>query len=390
MKNCFFFFFLSLYVCACQTAAPKQDAWAAFQKCEGGCVTEVLAVKDALLKNPQQVLTDFQATYEKGEDHVIGWLYILRDSVLINPKMGTVDTRLAMQAALIAAAKTYEKDGKVHAMAKDVVDYLSVVDVKAGKINDPMATQPNGTSTAYCYQFNEKGESITCHFNVGDNGAFTGYYKWGIEGKDGTQGIITGKNFKKDTISCVHKYYQEGIFSTETLIFLKKGDVFTQLVSTVLDKDGKMVMTNPKDLKVGYTLKKVDCAKIEGNFQTIRDMEGEMAFKYPYPELTTVQDEKIVANLQGEWQSTTDPKTSIKFLKGKYWDIQAGQKIEPSMRYRYFPLCPKDCNPVAKMPCLIIFGQDDICYTLVKADGKSLEISQIGGTGNTNRYVKKK
>ena len=389
MKN---FIFLFLFFYACQsTTAPTIDTWAAFTKCaDNTCVKEAIAVKDAFLNDPKGLLTAFQATYEKGEDHVIGWLLLLRDSVLINPKMGTIEGRLTMQKAIIAAAKTYENDSKLKEMAKDVMDYLNVVDVKAGKINDPMAGEHDVTATAFCYQFKEEGETVTCHFDVGDNGDFTGYYIWGIQGKDGTEGILTGKNFKKETFSCVHKYYHEGIFSTETLVFSKKGDVLTQLVSEVLDKNGKMVMTNPKDWKAGYTLKKVDCAKIDADFQTIRDMEAEMAFKYPYPEIMSPQAEKMEANLQGEWQSVTDAKTSIQFQEGKYWDIQAGQKMEPSLHYCYFPVCPKDCNPVAKMPCLIIIGQDDICYAIVKADGKSLEISQIGGTGNTNRYVKKK
>ena len=60
------------------------------------------------------------------------------------------------------------------------------------------------------------------------------------------------------------------------------------------------------------------------------------------------------------------------------------------MRYIYYPTCPKDCNPIAKMPCLKIVGQDDVCFAIVKADGKSLDSSQIAGTSNTNHYVKKK
>ena len=67
-----------------------------------------------------------------------------------------------------------------------------------------------------------------------------------------------------------------------------------------------------------------------------------------------------------------------------------GKSTEPSMRYIYYPTCPKDCNPADKLSCLKIVGQDEVCYSIVFADGKSLHISQIGGTGNTNRYEKKK
>ena len=99
---------------------------------------------------------------------------------------------------------------------------------------------------------------------------------------------------------------------------------------------------------------------------------------------------KVAANLEGEWQSKEDPKAGIKIQNGRFEYVYAGEKPEPSMRYIYYPTCPKDCNPIAKMPCLKIVGQDDVCFSIVKADGKSLDISQIGGTGNTNHYVKKK
>ena len=39
---------------------------------------------------------------------------------------------------------------------------------------------------------------------------------------------------------------------------------------------------------------------------------------------------------------------------------------------------------------LKVTGQDNVCYAVIKADGKVLELSQIGGTGNTNRYVRKR
>jgi hypothetical protein len=100
---------------------------------------------------------------------------------------------------------------------------------------------------------------------------------------------------------------------------------------------------------------------------------------------------KAATMLIGTWQSTEDPKSSIKIADGQYSDVYEGQTpASPAMRYIYYPTCPKDCNPIAKTRCLKIIGQDDICYTVVKADGKVLEISQIGGRGNTNKYVKKK
>jgi hypothetical protein len=392
MKNSLFFVAFALCVCACQTAptTATSHAWSSFQKCSGSpCIQEALAVKEAFLKNPQQTLTAFQATYEKGEDHVVGWLFILRDSVLINPKMGSVDERLAMQQAVIAASKTYEKDPKVKEMAKNVMDYLNVVDVKAGKINDPMASDNADNPPSFCYELDSEGEHTLCQLFTAANGEFSGYYSWFIDGKDGTEGVLKGKNVNSDTLVATHTYIQEGELSSEELIFLKKGDNLIRLTSGVYDKNGREVLKNRKTLKAGSKLVKVNCAKVSGRLKRIQTLEKEAYFTHPDPKLSP-KDEKVVANLQGEWQSSDDPKAGIKIADGKFTFIYAGQKPEPSMRLIYYPICPKDCNPVAKMPCLKLIGQDDVCYSIVKADGKSLDISQIGGTGNTNRYVKKK
>ena len=390
MKIKHFLSLITILFFACQTTETKSNAWVTFQKCSGNnCVKEALAVKDAFVKNPQQTLNEFQATYEKGEDHVIGWLYILRDSVLLNPKMGTMDERLAMQQAVIAAAKPFEKDAKVQEMAKSVMDELGIADIKAGKVNDPMTKKMAETTSTFCYQFDNQGVHIKCQILRAANGEFTGYYTWYIDEKDGTQGVLKGKNFNSDTLYTEHSYIQEGIVDAEELIFLKKGDNLVQLVSETFDKSGKMVLKDRKKLKAGNTLNKVDCAKLDKEFDMTQAMEKDMMFKYPDPILTE-KELKIAANLVGEWQSKEDPKAGIKIENGRFEYVYAGEKPEPSMRYIYYPTCPKDCNPIAKMPCLKIVGQDDVCFSIIKADGKSLDISQIGGTGNTNHYVKKK
>jgi hypothetical protein len=165
MKNQILCFISTICFCACQMVAPQSNSWEIFTKCAGNnCIKEVIAVKDAFLKNPQPILTEFQATYEKGEDHVIGWLFILRDSVLMNPKMGTVEARYAMQQAVIAAAKPFEKDVKVHEMAQSVINELKIAAIKGGKVIDPMAAVAPTTNApvvttnqSYCYQYKKDG-----------------------------------------------------------------------------------------------------------------------------------------------------------------------------------------------------------------------------------------
>jgi hypothetical protein len=371
---------------ACQNNKP--DSWEAFQKCPDlNCVKEVLAVKDDFLKNPQQVLTDFQATYEKGEDHVIGWLFILRDSVLLNPKRGSKQERLAMQQAIIAAAQPFEKDAKVHEMASSVINELRIADIETGKIIDPMA-ETDEVTPSICYQYNKDGEHVSCQLYISDNGEYSGYYHWYIDGKDGTQGVLESTGLNKDTLTLNHTYIQEGITATEVLLFLKTGNNLSQLITDIYDNEGNMVIADRTKLKLGNTLTQVDCEQVNADLAPIRALEQDMYFRYPDPALTA-KDEKVVDLLQGEWKSLDDPKAGIKIAEGRFSFLYEGQDPEPSLRYIYYPSCPEDCNPIAKMPCLKVIGQDDVCYTIVKADGKSLDISQIDGTGNTNRYVKK-
>lgn len=275
---------LGLFCCACQSKVQepklKSDAWTAFKTCAANdCIPEVLAVKDAFLKNPTLLLADFQTTYEAGEDHVLGWLFILRDSVLMNPKMGTIETRYAMQQTVILAAKPFEKDAKVHEMAQSVINELKIADIKGGKVIDPMVAPSTNmpvatTSPSHCYQYKKDGETMSCQLSVNEKGDFTGYYAWYIEEKDGTQGVLKGKNsFKSDTLLMTHKYIQEGELATEPLVFVKKGDNLIQLESTEVDKNGKMVFSNKKKLKLGNILTKVDCAKLKAAIQPIQAME---------------------------------------------------------------------------------------------------------------------
>jgi hypothetical protein len=146
--------------------------------------------------------------------------------------------------------------------------------VTATKATDTTAVLVAQTTPTFCYQFEHQGEHTACQIISAANGEFKGYYSWYIEEKDGTQGILRGKNsFFGDTLIMEHKYIQEGEVSTEELIFLKKGDNLTQLVSDDFDKEGRMILKNRKKLKAGNTLTKADCAKVEKEIKTAKEME---------------------------------------------------------------------------------------------------------------------
>lgn len=254
----------------CRCTATSSDPWEDFTKCAtNACIKEAIAVKDAFLKDPEKLLGQFQTTYEKGEDHVIGWLYMLRESVLINPNMGTVEERLAMQKALIDAARPFENDPKVQEMAQSVINELNIVDVRAGKINDPMAGEEGPMETCYLLAINK--DTTSCKLSVATNGEISGFYSVSIYEKDGSFGIIRGKLIGNDTVAVDFKYIQEGIVSTEPLLFLLKENKLINLVSDEYDNEGRMVLKNRKKLAAGETLTAVDCEKIDGIVSYIKE-----------------------------------------------------------------------------------------------------------------------
>lgn len=226
------YFFLKTFVtlavvfclCACQT--KQTDAWDAFTTCAtNACVEEVLAVKDAFLADPEAILTRFNESDTKGEDSVVGWLYILRDSVLLNPKFGSIEDRQALQQEIVATAQPYEENAKFKDMA---------------------------------------------------------------------------------------------------------GFVVREIGNLILDP----------------------------------------------------------GVLEGTWESLDDPKSVVKIGAGKYIDEYDGEEVS-SADYTFYAQCPEDCNPMGEGACIKTTGEEAMCFTVVSVTAQNLELSLIGGRGNTNRYKRK-
>jgi hypothetical protein len=113
---------------ACQNGPT---AWEKFTACGSNiCVKEALEVKDAYLKNPEKMLRNFNTTFEKGEDHVVGWLYLLRDSVLLNDRFASFEQRTVLKKAIVEAAKPYGNDPKLAEMANSVIGEIGAVNLE--------------------------------------------------------------------------------------------------------------------------------------------------------------------------------------------------------------------------------------------------------------------
>jgi hypothetical protein len=372
MKNFALLFLIAVSLCCCKTNETQVASWETFQKCaSNACIKEALAVKDDFLKNPLPLLTAFQATYAKGEDHVIGWLYVLRDSVLTNPNMGTLTARIGIQQALIKAAKPFENDPKVKEMAKSVIENMEMI---------AMMAETEGHAEGEADESNTVPITGTYGYDNGDNG-------------NGEVEIaqIAADQFKfKINITGGPPSHNSGILEGVAKLSNNKG-IFSM---NEYGGECKVEFTFAN----GLVVKMLKGSDAICGFGMNVAPEGTFARKTYNDPFLTKKEAAVVANLVGEWQSSDDPKAGLKIANGTFQLTYTGQSAAPvadqakgmAMPYIYFPACPKDCNPVAKMPCLKVIGQDEVCYAIVKADGKSLDISQIGGKGNTNKYVKKK
>lgn len=227
---------LLLLLSACSS---ETGPWADFKACATtACVEEVVAVQEAFLQEPGAMLERFHASGENGEDHFVGWLYILRDSVLTNETYASREDRFAMQQAIIGTAQSYTEDPK-----------------------------------------------------------------------------------------------------------------YGELASMIMQEVGRPNLEAPT-------------------------------------EAPTVTDEQIARLIENEWVSVQDSQAVVLIGKGQYIDYYGGKQLEAA-DYEYHPVCPTDCNPIADGPCLKVMYDEPICYTVVHVDSTTLELSMIGGRGNSLIYKRK-
>jgi hypothetical protein len=289
---------------------------------------------------------------------VIGWLYILRDSVLLNPAKGSTEARFAMQQAIVQAVKGFEKDPKLGEMARSVTDEIETLAIMSEQEDTPSEMGAPMTGTYIVENASIAGSVEVCQISR-DKAQFrlqvtnmTGAHNQGTMEGVATivpQGFVYTTNEFGGECTLEFAFAENGNLTVKT----QKGDPAVCGFGNAVVPDGQ------------YTKK-------DGNNPFLSKAEA-AAFQ----------------KMAGEWVSTTDPKAVVKIADGYYLDVYDGQTMITS-HCTYFAKCPADCQPVAKnAPCLRVIGEQEMCYAIIKADGKVLELSQIGGTGNTNRYVKK-
>ena len=348
---------LVFFLFSCKT--KESGPWQKFMACAtNACVAEAAAVKDAFLQDPKPLFEEFILTDKRGEDSYIGWLYLLRDSILVNSNYASIEERFAMQQAIIAKAKEYENDPKYGDWSKSIISELEVLAI-ASELEDAIVEDQMITGL-YAYELaKEAGSGEIKILAIDENSV----------------------RFALEVIGPAPAFNQGTMEGTASLV----GNLAT--ISTT-EYGGKctITLTFADDQLVAETLAGDDATcgfghnvRADGTYKLVDDLDpfrGEGGDEAP-------------AAIIGSWVSTQDPKSELKIADGQYADIYEGKEVEKNP-FSYHKSCPKDCAPIADTPCIKVTGQDDVCYTVVKADGKSLELSMIGGPGNTLVYKKKK
>lgn len=336
----------------------ESDAWQKFMACQDyPCLPEVVAVKDAFLKDPKPLFEEFIKTDERGEDTYIGWIYTLRDSVINNPNYAPEADRTAMKTAVLAKAKEFEKDPKYGDWANSIIQEIS----GTANATDPSAEGGSDMGVTGTYSYELPNDGGSGEIQILDNGDNTLRFSLSVVGPGPAynQGMMEGTATYADFTATINTT-EYGGKCTIQLDFAPD-----QLVAKTLAGD---------NAACGFG----NNVRADGTYKLTDDLN-------PFP---AVAGDELPANMEGEWVSTTDSKSEISIFNKQYSEIYEG-KLVSKMPFSYHKICPADCNPIAQTPCIKVYGQDNICYTVVKADGKTLELSMIGGTGNTLVYKAK-
>lgn len=247
----------------------------------------------------------------------------------------------------------------------------------------PPTSQAPADEHTRCYALQQGPDLTVVQLQQEGNTVF-GYYAWEPHEKDGAHGVLNGE-ITDGLIKAIHTYMIEGSLQAEETYFKLEADKLLQGEGELVDDNGIMVVKDPASLKYTETLAATDCASVQDSIdrsqQIAAVIEEQQASSEGGLDLGMLGE-----NLGGEWQSTQDPKARITIEDGKYSNSYDGKPVD-AKPYQLLDACPESCGKaLPDNPCLQITGQDTMCYAILIADGETLELSQVNGTGNTNQY----
>ncbi|MEB4592856.1 hypothetical protein VSS37_17895 [Candidatus Thiothrix sp. Deng01] len=258
------------------------------------------------------------------------------------------------------------------------------------KTEQPAASAPpdkeEASARTRCFSMLE-GKDLTAIQIQQDGNAISGYYAWEPSEKDGSHGVLNGE-ISDGLIKASHTYMIEGTIQTEETYFKLESDRLLQGSGELVEDNGVMVVKDPASLQFTDVLKETDCANVKDAItnaeQTSNDIVEQSNSSGDGDNGLDLS--MLGENLIGDWQSTQDPKAHLSIDENSYRDIYDGKQLDSSA-YEVLASCPEACGKtMEETPCLQVQGKDMLCYAILTADGETLELSLLTGTGNVNQY----
>jgi hypothetical protein len=282
----------------------------------------------------------------------------MRDSVLINMDFSPTEDRIAMQQAIINAARPFENDEKYGDLAKSIIGEVEMLAIASELEDDVVGYAPIvGT---YNYELPNDGGAGELKVSIADDESI----RFSLDVVAGPPAHNQGKLEGTAKMTAQNTYE----FATNEYGGNCKISFSFQMDAVEL----KTLEGDPASCGFGNGV-------VADQTYTMTDADD------PF---LSAADAKTAKNLHGQWVSTSDPKSELVLENGFYKEIYEGKDMASSP-YQFHPKCPKDCNPAGEFPCIAVRGQDIVCFAVVKVDAKTLELSMINGTGNTLAYKRK-
>lgn len=151
-------------------------------------------------------------------------------------------------------------------MKKIILSAISILSVVACKKETEETPAPEVAAekpaVEECYKGILKEDTIAMTLVIKDNQITDGQLSYHLFEKDRNEGTLKGQ-IKGDTIFADYTFMSEGKQSVREVAFLKEGNAYIEGYGAVKEHNGKMIFTNPKQLKFDSKtiLSKSDCHK---------------------------------------------------------------------------------------------------------------------------------
>lgn len=360
MKRLLLLAALSGALFSCKPKEPEQPSLLTdFSQCTSpeNCNETAIQLKDLYQQDPPRVLGDFEQDAAKLRK----WIVTLRDAYFFNNQTDIPDdVRESEKLNMIKHAAALKSNAKLKELATILESELTALNITAGSKGQPYSKYVAITGT-YGYELPNKGGSGQLAVSLLNHDSMK------------FQLVLVGPA----------PAYAEGYI--ENVAALLSGSV-AEFKSSKFSTDCNLRFTFTAN---GVDIKAFDDAKSACGFAEGISPTHTYQLKNHDDPFLLGSNIRIAKNLQGRWVSTDDAQSEVSFEDGIFTMRYEGN-VQERFPYQFYRTAPADmCGTAIDMPCFAVLGQDVVCYTILKVDEKSLELSMIGGTGKTLTFVKK-